>query len=129
MTQTPNTKTADQSVDEYITQYDGLAKDRLVQIRQILVEVMPEAEQKIGYGMPTFKIGGHNAFHFAAFKNHVSIFPSSHAIEHFAKELEDYKYSDGTIQFQNNEPLPTEFIRKIAIWRKEFMKEDNPEKS
>lgn len=115
-------------IDDYIAQYDGATKERLAQIYAIVSEVMPEAEQKISWKMPTFKIGKYNAFHFAAAKHHISIFPSSYATEHFAKALKGYKTSKGgAIQFQNDEPLPIELIREIAVWRKQFMV-DYPEK-
>lgn len=115
------------SIEAYIASFDGVHQQRLLHIYEILTEVFPEAEQKISWGMPTFKFGKYNAFHFAGMKRHVSIFPSSYAIEHFSKKLAAYKTSKGTIQFQNDEPLPIEFIRDIAEWRKRFMK-SNPEK-
>lgn len=115
------------SVEEYIAGHHGETKKRLVQIREIIADAMPHAEQKISWGMPTFKLGRYNTFNFAAFKNHISLFPSSYLIEHFEKELEPYKTSNGTIQFQNNEPLPVELLRKIVIWRKQFMI-NNPDK-
>lgn len=119
---------ANSQIEEYISQYEGATKERLEQIYDAVLEVMPEAEQKISWGMPTFKIGKYNAFHFAAAKNHISIFPSSYATEHFAKKLKTYKTSKGgTIQLQNNEPLPLDLIREIISWRKQFMAE-NPEK-
>lgn len=118
---------ANSHIDEYISRHEGIAKERLTQLHSILLEIMPEAEQEVSYQMPTFKLGRYNAFHFAAFKHHVSIFPSSYAIEYFAEKLKAYKVSKGTVQFQNNEPLPVDLIREIAIWRKQFMT-DNPEK-
>ena len=115
------------SIEEYIVSFDGAQRQRLMQIQEVLKEVLPEAEQKISWGMPTYKLGKHNAFHFAGMKRHVSIFPSPYAVEHFSKKLVAYKTSKGTIQFQNHEPLPVELIRDIAEWRKRFMK-SNPEK-
>lgn len=114
---------ANNVIDTYIAKYSGETRSRLVEIKTLLEEIMPTAEQKISYGMPTFKLGKTNAFHFAAFKNHVSIFPSTQPIVHFAKQLEPYKTSKGTIQFQNNEPLPLELIRKIAVWRKKELEQ------
>lgn len=115
------------SIDEYVAGFDGIHRERLERIREVIFEVMPEAEQKISWGMPTFKLGKNNAFNFAAFKHHVSLFPSSYAIEYFSEELKPYKTSKGTIQFQNSEPLPIELIRKMALWRKKYMSE-NPNK-
>lgn len=115
------------SIEAYITSYDGVHRQRLLQIYDILTDVFPEAEQKISWGMPTFKFGKHNAFHFAGMKRHVSIFPSPYVVEHFSTKLTAYKTSKGTIQFQNDEPLPIELIREIAQWRRQCMK-SNPEK-
>ena len=115
------------SVEEYIAGFEGVHRERLEQIREVISSVMPEAEQKISWGMPTFKLGRYNAFNFAAFKHHVSLFPSSYAIEYFHDELRLYKVSKGTIQFQNDEPLPLELIRKLAVWRKQYI-HDNPAK-
>ena len=118
---------ANNQIGGYIAKCEGTTRERLLLIYEVISEIMPEAEQKVSWGMPTFKIGKCNAFHFAAFKNHVSIFPSSYAIEHFADALADYKTSKGTTQFQNDHPLPLDLIRDIATWRKQFMV-DNPEK-
>ena len=66
--------------------------------------------------MPTFW-QGENLIHFAAFKNHISIFPGAEASAVFAEKLTDYKVAKGTIQFPLNKPLPYEIIDEITRWR------------
>lgn len=65
--------------------------------------------------MPTFRCD-RNLIHFAAFKNHIGVYPGTEAIEHFADRLADFKTSKGTIQFPHNMPLPLELIAEIAAW-------------
>lgn len=105
------------AIDDYIAGFDGVAADRMKTILAIYREEMPDAEEKIGYGIPTFKVNGKNAAHFAAFAKHVGFYPTPDLITHFADELTGYKTSKGAVQFQNDEPLPVDLIRKIVAYR------------
>ncbi len=104
-------------IDDYIAGFDGVVADRMKTILAIYREEMPGAEEKIGYGIPTFKLNGKNAVHFGGFAKHVGFYPTPPLIEHFADELSGYKTSKGAVQFQNDEPLPVELIRRIVVYR------------
>lgn len=121
------TMPASKAVDDYLAKLQGPAREHLMRIRTILTDIIPDGELKISYNLPTLTFGKYNAFHFAAYKNHVSLFPSSYAIEHFAAKLSDYKHSGSAIQFTHAKPLPEDLIREIAIWRRQFML-DQPDK-
>jgi uncharacterized protein YdhG (YjbR/CyaY superfamily) len=58
-----------------------------------------------------------NLVHFAAFKNHIGIFPGGEATTFFAERLTDYKTSKGTIQFPLNKPIDYDLIVDITKWR------------
>ena len=77
--------------------------------------VLPEAEERISWSMPTFW-KGRNIIHFAAAKNHIGLYPGPEAVEMFADRLSGYKTSKGAIQFPNNKELPLELIAEIALW-------------
>jgi hypothetical protein len=66
--------------------------------------------------MPTFW-QGENIIHFAAFKNHIGIFPGGEAVGAFAERLADYKTSKGAIHFPFNKPIDHALIADIARWR------------
>jgi len=57
-----------------------------------------------------------NIIHFAAFKNHIGIYPGDKAMEHFADKLKGYKTSKGAWQIPYNKPLPLDLITEIARW-------------
>ena len=63
--------------------------------------------------MPTFYQDG-NLLHFAAFKNHMSLFPGTDAVSRFKKELAKFVTSKGTIQIPYDEPIPTALVTKIV---------------
>jgi uncharacterized protein YdhG (YjbR/CyaY superfamily) len=103
------------TVDEYINRAAPPAQEKLKEFRAIVRELAPKVSESISYGMPAYKLNGPLVY-FGAFKNHVSLFAtaSRRVAEKFAKELEPYKKSKGTIQFPLDEPLPTSLIRKIV---------------
>lgn len=106
-------------VQEYLQGIeDEKAKSALLQIRDIVHELVPDAEETKSYGLPTFKYKSKYLIAFAVFKDHLSVFPGSHAIEMLQEELIDYKISKGTIQFTTDNPLPESIIKKIILARK-----------
>ncbi|WP_113662815.1 iron chaperone [Pedobacter nanyangensis] len=101
------------SVDEYISSFPSETQKILQQLRDDLQQMVPNAKQKIGYGIPTFTLNG-NLIHFAGYKNHIGLYPGSKAIEVFADRLKDYHTSKGTIQFPIDQPLPMILIKELV---------------
>ena len=109
------TKESNMTIDEYIFAQDPAIQDRLYAIRNAISEAIPDAEERISYKMPTFW-KGRNIIHFAAFKNHIGIYPGGEATAVFADKLTDYKTSKGTIQLPNSKDIPLELIKEISKW-------------
>ncbi|MBU1093876.1 MAG: DUF1801 domain-containing protein [Firmicutes bacterium] len=103
-------------ITAYINLFEGIPKQRLLQMREIVSQSAPEAIEKISYKMPTYYLNG-NLVHFAAFKNHIGFYPSSDGIEKFEDQLQDFKHSKGAIQFSYNEQLPVDLIKEIVLYR------------
>ena len=104
------------TMDEYIAQFPKNVRDVLEELRQVIKEVAPNAEETIDYGIPTFKFNG-NLVHFAAFKNHIGFYPTPSGIEAFKKELTTFKQSKGTVQFPLDKPIPFDLVKKIVEFR------------
>ena len=104
-----------QTVDEYIEAQDETVRPKLMKLRDILRSAVPEAEECISWSMPTYR-KGRNIIHFAAAKKHLGIYPGGEAAEVFAKELEGFDVSKGTIRLPYDRDLPEELITKIAKW-------------
>ncbi len=104
------------SIDQYISEADEKAKEILRSLRQIISETAPGTTECISYGMPAFRLR-RVVVYFAAFKNHVSLFPGASGVATFAEELKQWKWSKGTIQFPFDQPLPVELIKRIVAFR------------
>lgn len=108
--------TKPKNIDEYIAGFPEDIQKILEQIRATVKAAAPEAEETIGYAMPTFKLNG-NLVHFAAFKNHIGFYPTPTGIDSFKKELSNYKGAKGSVQFPLNQPMPLDLITKIVKFR------------
>lgn len=105
------------SVDEYIAALDAAPRRRLRELRKIIREVAPKAEEVISYGIPAFKLNGAALVWYAAFKEHVGFYPKASGIAAFGSELAGYKSSKGAIQFPFGKPIPTPLVKKIVRFR------------
>jgi uncharacterized protein YdhG (YjbR/CyaY superfamily) len=111
-----NNKKGFTSMDEYIATFPEDVQKILQELRAVIKDCAPEAEEKISYQMPTFAFKG-NLVHFAAWKNHIGFYPTPSGTQEFQKELSIYQGAKGSIQFPIDEPLPFELIRKIVQFR------------
>jgi len=109
-------KSAYKNIDEYILLHPPAIQEILQKIRETIKEAAPGAEEAISYRIPTFKLGG-NLVHFAAFKNHISFFPTASGIANFTDELSKYEISKGTVRFPVDEEIPYKLISKITKFR------------
>jgi uncharacterized protein YdhG (YjbR/CyaY superfamily) len=105
------------TVDQYIRMQVPAVAQRLRAIRAIVKKSAPKAVEGIGYSMPAYKLDGKVLMYFAAMKNHIGLYALPSTQVTFKKELEKYKTSKGTVQFQHDEPLPLPLIRKIVAFR------------
>jgi uncharacterized protein YdhG (YjbR/CyaY superfamily) len=105
-------------VDEYLAGVVEPQRSTLKQLRRMIREIVPDAEEVISYGFPGYKLNGKILCGFDAFKNHCSYFPhSSLVIPELGKELAKYKTSKGAIQFAINQSLPKTLVRKLIAVR------------
>jgi uncharacterized protein YdhG (YjbR/CyaY superfamily) len=102
-------------IDDYNAVQPEAIKLILYQIRDKIRTILPEAQERISWGMPTYW-KDHNIIHFAAHKKHIGLYPGPEAIAHFSNQLKGYKTSKGAIQFPYDQPIPLVLIGEIAEW-------------
>jgi uncharacterized protein YdhG (YjbR/CyaY superfamily) len=101
-------------IDEYLASLDEPKRSTLAQLRDTIMEIVPDAEQGISYGMPAFKLRGKTIAGFAAFKNHLSYLPhSGSVIPELTEETAGYTSTKGSLHFPVDEPLPKPLVRKL----------------
>ena len=107
------------TVDNYIKSFPENVQELLKQIRTIIKENAPEAEESFAYQMPAYKTNGQPLIYFAGFKKHIGFYatPTGHA--KFEKELSKYKQGKGSVQFPLDKPMPLNLITRIVKFRVE----------
>jgi uncharacterized protein YdhG (YjbR/CyaY superfamily) len=103
-------------IDEYIAAFPAAVQARLQSIRRTVKKVAPDAQEKISYQIPTFTLGG-NLIHFAAFRNHIGVYPGASAIEALQEDLAGYRTAKGTVQLPLDRPIPVKLIEKLVRFR------------
>lgn len=104
-----------ETVDQYIAGFPNHSTV-LQEVRNLIKTVLPDAEERIRYQMPTY-FQTENIVHFACAKEHIGFYPTPSAILAFEKEWQSYKTSKGTIRFSFTEPIPYDLIARITAWR------------
>ena len=104
------------SIQEYFSWFTPEIQAKLQQMREILQQALPEAEEVISYHMPAFKTS-EVLVYYAAAKSHLGYYPTSSGVINFKEELSRYVTSKGAIQFPLDRALPKELIQKIVLFR------------
>jgi len=105
-------------IDDYLAGLDEPKRGTLSELRRTILEIIPQAEQCISYGVPAFKVDGKTVVGFAAFKDHLSYLPhSGHVFQELPDELADYPKSTGALRFPIDKPLPKALVKKLIAVR------------
>ncbi len=104
------------SIDEYISSFPENIQAILRELRRVIHEAAPEAQETISYRMPAFKQNGILVY-FAAFKHHIGFYPTATGVQAFKAELSPYVTSKGAIQFPLDKPIPFKLVEKMVKFR------------
>lgn len=106
-------------IDNYLALLEEPKRSTLETLRRTILEIVPDAEQCISYGMPAFRVRGKVIAGFAAFKNHLSYLPHSGSVfPEIGDAVSRYTTSTGALQFPIDKPLPKTLVRKLIAVRK-----------
>lgn len=104
------------NVDEYIAGYPSDVQALLEHVRATIKEVAPDAIETIKYAIPTFVLNG-NLISFAAYKNHIGVYPAPAGSKAFEKQIAVYRRGKSMVQFPLDRPIPTSLLRQIVVLR------------
>ena len=73
-------------IDDYIAGFPAAAKKQLKNMRAIIKEAAPDAQELISYGMPAYKLHGMLVY-FAGYKAHIGFYPTPSGIKKFLQKM------------------------------------------
>ena len=109
-------KTMPTNIEEYIAASAAAVRPILREIRRVIRAAAPDAEEVMSYRMPAFKQRGILVY-FAAFKNHIGVFPPVRGDAKLAKALAPYAGPKGNLKFPLDRPIPYILVRRIVRLR------------
>ena len=102
-------------VRRYMASQPAKQRAALRMLRGAIRATAPHAVEHFSYGIPGFRLNDRPLVWYAAFKQHVSLYPVTAAIRRpLADDMKGYKTSTGTIRFPLDEPMPVALIKKIV---------------
>ena len=103
------------SIDEYIMRQEKDIQSVLVCLRNTIHNAIPEAQETIAWGMPTWKKKS-NIIHFAVSKNHIGVYVWEEAVSFFEERLKGFETHKGVIRIKLGDEMPLSLIADIAKW-------------
>ena len=103
------------TVNQYIGSFPEEVQTVLQEVRRKIRNVAPEAVETISYQMPTMTLNGKRLVHFAAWKDHISLYPVPAVDEAFEQELAPYLAGKGTVRFPLRRPIPYDLIERLVM--------------
>ena len=86
----------------------------MLAMRKSILEIIPQAEEVVSYGMPAFKFDGNIVAGILHAKNHVGYYPfSGSVLRLFPKELKNFSHTKSAIHVPIDKPLSKTLIKKL----------------
>lgn len=107
-----------EQIDDYLRGVEEPKRSTLQALRRTILDVIPNAEQGISYGVPAFRMQGKTIAGFAAFRDHLSYLPHSGTVlGQLADELAGYTMTKGSLHFPVDRPLPKAVVKSLIAVR------------
>ena len=98
---------------EYAQDFPPRVRAILRKIRATIRKAAPDAQERISYRMPAFKLHRDIAY-FAAFKHHIGFYPPVRGDAALKQAVSRYSGPKGNLQFPLDEPIPYALIARIV---------------
>jgi uncharacterized protein YdhG (YjbR/CyaY superfamily) len=117
------------TVGEYIDSHPAETKRTLLALRAIIMQTVPTATELFNYDIAAYALvkgaKRDKQIMIAGYKTFAGFYTGTGVLEHFSKELADYKVGKASVQFPNNQPLPKKLIVEIIQFKKRLASESS----
>jgi uncharacterized protein YdhG (YjbR/CyaY superfamily) len=101
------------TAEEYIATFPLQVQAALETLRTTIYETIPNATEKIRYGMPAVMVNGHYVVHYAAWKHHIGLYPIPPMPGDVESEVAPLRSTKDTVRLPHTTPIPTGLISRV----------------
>ena len=103
-----------ETVDAYIAAQPEPVRAAATAVRDAIRKAVPDAEEKISYGIAAFRRNGRNFLYLGVWKTHIGLYPIARGDEAFEAEVGPYRAKTDTVQLPYKADMPLELVERIA---------------
>jgi len=103
------------TVEGYIEALPEKRRDAVSKVRCTILETIPEAEESMRYGMPTYDAAGDFLAAFASQKQYISLYMNSEVVAAHPDDLAHLNVGKSCIRFTKLEKLSLEVVQVMLI--------------
>jgi uncharacterized protein YdhG (YjbR/CyaY superfamily) len=108
-------KSSGEQVRKYFASLPPDVRKKLKSIRLQIRTAAPGAVEHFSYGIPGFRLDGQPLVWYAAFKNHLGMYPLTPGIRRgLGAELDRYETAKGTIRFPLSKPPSSALVTRLV---------------
>ena len=108
------------TVDDYLAGLDETSRAAFERVRDIALQVVPDAEQGTSYGVAALMVRGKPLLGFHAAAKHLALYPfSGAAVDAVRDRLAGFSLARGTVRFTADTPLPEQAVRDLVQARRD----------
>jgi len=112
-----------ETIDDYIANQSEEAQNKLQELRNIIKQAAPDAEEVLNYKIPCFNLVPNGKrdqqLMMAAYAKFIGFYPFPTTMAAFSAELKEFKQGKGSVQFPLDKPLPKDLIIEMVKYRRE----------
>lgn len=102
------------TVEAYVAGFPPEVGERLRRVRAAILAEVPDAEERMRYGIAAVMLGGRYALHFAGWTKHIGLYPVPTLPEPLESEIAPHRRAKESLAFLHADPLPVELVSRIA---------------
>jgi uncharacterized protein YdhG (YjbR/CyaY superfamily) len=102
------------AVDAYIAALPMAVQVAVEAARSRILSAAPEMTEGMSYGMPTYSLDGGYVVYMAAWKRHISLYPTPDGDEALRAELAPFRAGRGTLRFPLGQEIPEGLVERVV---------------
>lgn len=104
------------TIEEYLARISALERAHLESVLTAIRKVLPEAKERISYGMIRMDTAERHPVYIGAWKKHIGIYPVPIAEGEFERELAPFRVTKDSLHFRYDKPMPLPLIERVATF-------------